>query len=214
MKIGDIVPRAGIKHTSLAFRASVLSLHHVGSVMSPLYIRPPFYAAPCLTDYYTRIYLPRSFTSSFPCPVIPIIRLTSDKWYFFKILLVSLSRDSNPATCHIGTRNRNLFGRQLDMMVESVERWSWKQDIGSLVSSRVKPMTYQIDTCRFLACRLVLIGYGKDWLAQFKISDHDASNLISQWGCTIKSPQVYTVTSWYDLKCYKDIKLQQPTIRL
>ena len=37
MKMGNIVPRARIKPTSLAFRASVLPLHNVGSQMSPLY---------------------------------------------------------------------------------------------------------------------------------------------------------------------------------
>ena len=36
MKMENTVPRAGIKTTSMAFRASVLPLHHVGSMMSPL----------------------------------------------------------------------------------------------------------------------------------------------------------------------------------
>ena len=35
-KMGNIVPRAGLELTSLAFRASVLALHYVGSLMSPL----------------------------------------------------------------------------------------------------------------------------------------------------------------------------------
>ena len=39
-------------------------------------------------------------------------------------------------------------------------------EIESLVTGLVKPMTYKIDTCRFLAGRLALIGYGEDWLAQ------------------------------------------------
>ena len=46
-KMGNIVPKAGLYPTSLAFRASILPLHHVGSVMSPLHPRPPVYAAPC-----------------------------------------------------------------------------------------------------------------------------------------------------------------------
>ena len=45
MKIGNIVPRAGIEPTFLAFRASVLLLHHIGSPMSPCL---PVYAGPCL----------------------------------------------------------------------------------------------------------------------------------------------------------------------
>ena len=48
MKSGNIVPRVGIEPTSLAFPVSVLSLHRVGSMMSPLYPHLPVYAAPCL----------------------------------------------------------------------------------------------------------------------------------------------------------------------
>ena len=48
MKMGNIVLGAGIKLTSLSFQARVLSLHHIGSLMSPLYPRPPVYVAPCL----------------------------------------------------------------------------------------------------------------------------------------------------------------------
>ena len=48
MKIRNIVPRAGNKPTSLAFRAGVLPLYHVGYLMSPLFPRPPVYA-----DYYS-----------------------------------------------------------------------------------------------------------------------------------------------------------------
>ena len=43
MKMGNIVPRAGIEPTSLASWASVLPFHHVGSLMSPLYIPMPIY---------------------------------------------------------------------------------------------------------------------------------------------------------------------------
>ena len=48
MKMGNIVPRAGIEPISLAFSVSVLPLHHIGSLMSPLYPHPPVYAAPYL----------------------------------------------------------------------------------------------------------------------------------------------------------------------
>ena len=48
MKMGNIVPRAGLEPTSLAFQASVLPLHHVGSLMSPLYPCPLVYVALCL----------------------------------------------------------------------------------------------------------------------------------------------------------------------
>ena len=47
-KIESIVPSAGVDPTSLAFRASVLPLNHVDSLMSPLSPYPPVYTAPCL----------------------------------------------------------------------------------------------------------------------------------------------------------------------
>ena len=47
-KMGNIVPKVGFKPTSLSFWASVLLLHHVGSLMSPLYPYPPGYVALCL----------------------------------------------------------------------------------------------------------------------------------------------------------------------
>ena len=52
MKIGNIVPRAGLEAT---LRASVLPLHHIGSLMLPLYQRSPVYAARCLRNYYRSI---------------------------------------------------------------------------------------------------------------------------------------------------------------
>ena len=42
MKMGNTVPRAGFERTSLAFQASVLSFHDIGSLMSP---RPSVYVA-------------------------------------------------------------------------------------------------------------------------------------------------------------------------
>ena len=37
MKMGNIVPRAGVEPTCLVFWASVLPLQYIGSLMSPLY---------------------------------------------------------------------------------------------------------------------------------------------------------------------------------
>ena len=48
MKMGNIMPRVGFKPTSLAFKASVLTLHHIGSLMLPLYPHLTVYAAHCL----------------------------------------------------------------------------------------------------------------------------------------------------------------------
>ena len=49
IKMGNTIPGAGLEPTSMAFGASVLPLHHVGSLTSLLYPpRPPLSAAPCL----------------------------------------------------------------------------------------------------------------------------------------------------------------------
>ena len=55
--MGNIVPRAGRKPTSLAIQVSVQLLHQVGFLTSLLYPRAPVYVALCLRgqcDYYTR----------------------------------------------------------------------------------------------------------------------------------------------------------------
>ena len=48
MKMENIVPRVGLEPTSLVFQASLLPFHHISSLTSLLYPRPPVYAAPCL----------------------------------------------------------------------------------------------------------------------------------------------------------------------
>ena len=45
-KMGNIMPRAGIESTSLAFQASVLKLHHVGLPDVTTIPILPIYAAP------------------------------------------------------------------------------------------------------------------------------------------------------------------------
>ena len=52
-----LVPRAGLRPTSLAFRASVLPLHYIGSPTSPLWQHPPVYAAPCLKGHCRLLHL-------------------------------------------------------------------------------------------------------------------------------------------------------------
>ena len=46
VKMENIVPRVRIEHIYLALLATVLPLHHVGSLISQLYLCPPVYAAP------------------------------------------------------------------------------------------------------------------------------------------------------------------------
>ena len=52
MKMGNIVPRAGVEPTSLAFRTNVPPLHHVGSLTSLEYPCAPVYTAPALRGQY------------------------------------------------------------------------------------------------------------------------------------------------------------------
>ena len=48
MKMGNIVPRVGIEPTSLAFWVSLLPLHHIVPLMSPIYPRLRVCTAPYL----------------------------------------------------------------------------------------------------------------------------------------------------------------------
>ena len=56
MKMGNIVPKLGFESKSLAFQVSVLPLHHIGSLLSPLYPRLPVCAAPCLRGKCTLVH--------------------------------------------------------------------------------------------------------------------------------------------------------------
>ena len=64
-------------------------------------------------------------------------------------------------------------------VAESVEHWSRLREIVGSNTGRVKPMTYKIDTCRFLARCLVLLGQDKDWFAQCQ--DHVTEWEIRSW---------------------------------
>ena len=48
MKMGNTVPRVGLEPTTLTSHTSVIPLHHIGSLMSPLYPHPPVSVALCL----------------------------------------------------------------------------------------------------------------------------------------------------------------------
>ena len=54
----------------------------------------------------------------------------------------------------------------LAAVAESVEHWCRVREIVGSNTGRVKPMPYQIDSCRYLARCSALFGKGKDWLAQ------------------------------------------------
>ena len=55
----------------------------------------------------------------------------------------------------------------MEAMVKLVENQLPVRKVGNLNLSRVKPITYKIDTCCYLAWRSALIGYDKDWFVQY-----------------------------------------------
>ena len=92
---------------------------------------------------------------------------------------------------------------------------------GLWTHGQVKPMTYKIDSCHFVARHLALLGYGKDWLAQcqnnvteFIISGHGVGALISQWGSTTKSPWVPLLVWFSMLLGHKTTTNKQQQIHL
>ena len=64
-------------------------------------------------------------------------------------------------------------------MVQSVYHRLPIQKVGSLNPSRVKPMTYQIETCHYRAWCFALIGFDKDWFAQYQ--DNVTASGACQW---------------------------------
>ena len=62
-----------------------------------------------------------------------------------------------------------------DTLVESIEQRPQMLEFGLSIRCRVKPVTYNVDTCHFLAWHSALIGYGKDWFAecQDKLTEWD-----------------------------------------
>ena len=54
------------------------------------------------------------------------------------------------------------------MKFPSVFLYSHSVEGQDSIPGRVKPQTYEIDTCRFLAWRSVLLEQGKDWLSQYQ----------------------------------------------
>ena len=74
------------------------------------------------------------------------------------------------------------------LLMLKVRRWN---------RSRVKSMTYTMDTCRHLAWRSVLIRYGKDWLAQCRdnVSEWDIESKSRGWPALLAGEQYKVATS-------------------
>ena len=104
-------------------------------------------------------------------------------------------------------------------VAQSVERGPHVLQIESSVPDWVKPITYQIDTCHFLARYSALTGWGNDLLAHWLT--HWLSGMSGHgndmWDSPIKLSWVHNVTkrypSWYDRRCFQYVKLQQPTFK-
>ena len=67
------------------------------------------------------------------------------------------------------TERSGRIGRE---QASSAEGWEFDP-------TRVKAMNYKIDTCHYIAQRLVRLEWGKDWLAQFQ--DNVAEWDIGSW---------------------------------
>ena len=152
--------------------------------------------------------------STAPCaiPVMPSAKLGSDKYQFLNHWFHS----TRVQTHEVPIRQK------CDPLIEAIpyiQHGPRLLEIRSLIPDRVKIVTYQIDTCRFLTWHLEWIGLGKvaEYLVMWPggILGHGALGLISLWGSTMKLPWVCTVTSWYrswyDCRCCKDLTLQQST---
>ena len=123
-EMGNIVPRAGLKSTSLAFRASVPS-HQVGPLMSPLSPLLPVYAAPyfrgqcrqhsspwnCKSfNAYNYIHTGNDLTYTYKTGSSSLQHVAcigswsrqSVWWMWWKWAILCLERESNSNLCHSG----------------------------------------------------------------------------------------------------------------
>ena len=94
-------------------------------------------------------------------------------------------------------------------MVQVAKLCHWQHHYYSLVA------WWSMKLCFTVVGQAQWGGDGGTDLWQSGISGHGASSLISQWGRTIKSSWMHAVTSrylsWYDLRCFQDVILQQAT---
>ena len=88
-------------------------------------------------------------------------------------------------------------------MTESLERILPVWKIMNSVFGRVKPMAQKIDALRYLAWHSALLGWAKDWLAQYLDLCDIVGNQItvqvvesSSGGITIKSPWMCDYHKW------------------
>ena len=74
----------------------------------------------------------------------------------------------------------------------------------ALIHSRVKPKTYQIDTCRHLAWHSALIGSGKDQFAQYQDN-------VTEWDI-ISCDVLFQVMSLPSQTCAYKVKITETSL--
>ena len=92
---------------------------------------------------------------------------------------------------------------QPEVVTEFVQRRLPVLKVGSSNPSRVKPVTYKIDTCHYLAWRLVLIGYDNDWLVQYKDNVTEWDTGLLCWLTGLSVEQHYKVVIY--VHCHKSV---------
>ena len=85
--------------------------------------------------------------------------------YVFKLLNIALVSFDRPEGIHVGP-NPCSHPSTSDTVTKLVECEPRVPEIRCSILRRVKPMTYKIYTCRFLAWPWALLAPDKDWLAQ------------------------------------------------
>ena len=96
-------------------------------------------------------------------------------------------------TCQFQSNLKYLLGQCA--VAESVEPGPRVGEMGCLVSGRVKAMTYEKDTCCFLAKCAALLTKGKNWLDQWQ--DNVTEWYSRMWYCQpgVSVWQYYKVTN-------------------
>ena len=126
MKMWNIVHRAGIEPTSLVYRASLLPLHHISSLMSPLY--------PCLPDYaahYMRGHCIPLLTHPW---IVSLSRLTITSIRVMALHIHTRARLSNYTPCSL---------HRILVMATSTFRWL-KWEILCIQRNRTHTLTFLV----------------------------------------------------------------------
>ena len=103
----------------------------------------------------------------------------------------------------IRVRTHLAYGKVLDAVAQSVNGMLPVLMVMSSNPSRVKPMTYKIDTCYYLAWYLALIVWDKDWLAQYQdnMTDWDIGSWCQPVDLTVGQHNKIAISA----RCHKSV---------